>query len=213
MESWAKRTSRRLSQNIERRNLHYTITEYLLDLVQNSIEAGSRTIELNIDERKTTDEATITVTLSDDGKGMDGPTVQRALDPFFTDGEKHPGRSVGLGLPFVRQMVDAVDGTFEITSEPGKGTRIGLSFPADHIDAPPLGEIAEMVSRLCCFDGDYELTVHRRRNDSGYTLRRSELRDALGELETVGSQSLLAEYIGSQEESLEITEGGRVWQR
>jgi len=71
------------------------------------------------------------------------------------------------------------------------------------VDAPPKDGISDSLQRLFCFDGDYELHVVRRRFDSGYILQRSELKDVLGDLETVGSQSLLAEYISSQEESLD----------
>jgi len=184
--------------------LHYTLGEYLLDLVQNSIEADAQLISLEIvEEQSTTGGTTIRVVLQDDGKGMDRDVLARVLDPFYTDGVKHPGRSVGLGLPFLKQMVESVDGTFHIESVPAEGTRLEFSYPGEHVDAPPKDGISDSLQRLFCFDGDYELHVVRRGFDSGYILQRSELKDVLGDLETVGSQSLLAEYISSQEESLD----------
>lgn len=145
---------------------------------------------------------------------MDEETLKRALDPFYTNGVKHPGRSVGLGLPFVRQMVEAIGGTFQIESERGVGTRIAFTVPTDHVDAPPIGDVATVLKQLLCFDGAYEMTVRRRTPNGAYTLVRSELRDALGELDTVGSQSLLEEYIRSQEESTEDNVGeAEAWQR
>ncbi len=173
-------------------------------MVQNSIEAGAAAIDLEITEKRNgTGEVTTHVVLQDNGKGMDEDTLNRALDPFYTDGVKHPGRTVGLGLPFLRQMVESVDGSFSIESAPGKGTRLEFSYPSEHLDAPPSAAMAEILQRLFCFDGEYELNVVRRRMDAGYTLQRSELKDVLGDLDTVGSQALLAEFIGSQEENLE----------
>lgn len=134
---------------------------------------------------------------------MDETTLRRALDPFYTDGVKHPNRSVGLGLPFLRQMIDSIGGDFSIESELGRGTRIVFGFATTHVDAPPVGSIPAVLRHVLCFPGRYELEINRRRGDLGYELRRSELIDALGELDTVGSQTLLEEYIDAQEESIE----------
>jgi len=38
-------------------------------------------------------------------------------------------RRTGLGLPGLRRRVDALRGTFEVVSEPGKGTRIAARLP------------------------------------------------------------------------------------
>jgi len=178
--------------------------------VQNSIEANARTIDLEIDES----DGSVRIVLQDDGCGMDTDTLSRALDPFFTDGVKHPARSVGLGLPFLRQMVESTDGSFDIASTPGVGTRLEFQLPTEHIDAPPVGALSGVLQQLFCFAGEYELNVVRKRGGGSYELQRSALREALGELETAGSQTLLVEYISSQEESLEDNAGeARKWQR
>ncbi|MFP4151917.1 MAG: ATP-binding protein [Alkalispirochaeta sp.] len=179
--------------------MHYTLGEYILDLVQNSVEAAASQITLTVAE---TDDA-IRVTLTDDGRGMDAETLRRALDPFYTDGVKHPGRTVGLGLPFLRQMLESIGGAFEIESTPGEGTTLAFTVPVGHIDAPPTGEITGTVHRALCFSGGYEMTIRRIRGTREYTVRRGELRDALGELDTAGSQELLEDYIRSQEADLE----------
>jgi len=167
--------------------------------VQNSVEASASQITLTLTEA----DGTIAVTLDDNGRGMDGETLRRALDPFYTDGVKHPGRAVGLGLPFLRQMLESIGGAFEITSTPGEGTRLEFSVPVEHIDAPPTGDLAGTFQRVLCFNGAYEMTVSRTRGTREYTIRRGELREALGELDTAGSQELLEDYIRSQEADLE----------
>ena len=64
--------------------------------------------------------------VSDTGCGMDAETRARILDPFFTT--KSPGR--GLGLSEVLGLVRAQGGGIDIESEPGKGTRVAVLFPA-----------------------------------------------------------------------------------
>lgn len=165
--------------------------------MQNSIEAGALVIRVTIHEA----DERLRVTVVDDGAGMDEATRQRALDPFYSDGVKHPTRRVGLGLPFLRQMVETTGGDFELESAPGSGTTVAFSFATAHVDAPPTGGLVEVIQQLLCFEGKYELIVDRRRDGDGYTITRSELTDALGEIASVGSQQLMQHYIRSLEET------------
>jgi CheY-like chemotaxis protein len=50
------------------------------------------------------------------------------MDPFFTT--KEVGKGTGLGLSMVYSTVKAHHGQLEIESEPGKGTRVRMFFPA-----------------------------------------------------------------------------------
>lgn len=137
--------------------------------------------------------------VEDTGAGMDEMTQERALDPFYSDGIKHPDRRVGLGLPFVRQLAEATGGRFGLRSSPGRGTRVEFELPAKHPDIPPFSDPAGCFTALLAMSGEHEMVIERVYARGGYTLRRSELREALGELESVGSQVLLREYIESQE--------------
>jgi len=80
--------------------LHFTLGELLLDLVQNAAAAGSSTVRVTWRER----DGELLLAVEDDGCGMTGELVARATDPFTTDGVKHPGRPVGLGLAFFRPI-------------------------------------------------------------------------------------------------------------
>jgi len=67
------------------------------------------------------------IEVHDTGVGMDEETRRRCVEPFFTTkGE----RGTGLGLASVYGMVERHSGTFEIRSEPARGTTIRLVFPA-----------------------------------------------------------------------------------
>lgn len=66
--------------------------------------------------------------VEDTGTGMPREVLERAMDPFFTT--KPPDRGTGLGLSIVYSTVNAHQGTMDLESEPGQGTRVTLRFPA-----------------------------------------------------------------------------------
>ena len=86
--------------------MHATLADVIADTAQNSIEAGAKHVTLTLVE----DGATIAVTITDDGKGMDEATQARAFNPFYTEAGKHDKRKVGLGLPILKQLCEATDG-------------------------------------------------------------------------------------------------------
>ena len=86
--------------------MHFAVCDFLLDLVQNSVEAGAGTITVSVDD----DGEWISASVADDGKGMDEVELERAKDPFYTDGKKHSRRKVGLGIPFLLHAVEQAGG-------------------------------------------------------------------------------------------------------
>lgn len=177
--------------------MHFAIRDFLLDLVQNSVEAGARNVRLDIEEAG----GWISAAVEDDGKGMDEAELERAKDPFGTDGKKHPNRKVGLGIPFLIQAAEQAGGDWSIESAKGRGTRVSFRFPEGGLDTPPMGDLPGLFLSVMCFDGDYELTIWRRDAARGleYELRRSELIEAAGDLSDAGSLSAIREFLASQE--------------
>lgn len=73
------------------------------------------------------DDQWVTITVVDDGVGMDAVTKAQATDAFFTT--KAEGRGTGQGLSLVREVLDEHGGALTITSAPGEGTTVSLQFP------------------------------------------------------------------------------------
>lgn len=180
--------------------MHYSVSDCLLDLVQNSIEAKATTITLQI--REHVDNPSLRCTLTDNGVGMTEEVLEQAKDPFYTDGEKHKSRKVGLGIPFLLQMVAAVDGDWHITSKPGEGTEVSFSLPMNHFDAPPMGSVVSLLVAAFTYGGEFELSVHRSLGVKSYDMSRQELLAALGDFETVDSLQLLTQFIEAAEAEL-----------
>jgi len=116
---------------------------HLLDIMENSIAASASRIELTIAEDTLGD--LLSLEIRDNGKGMDAEAQSKALDPFYTT---RTTRRVGLGLPLLAQAARQSGGTFELISEPGKGTTVKVAFQLSHPDMKPLGDIAETLRTI-----------------------------------------------------------------
>ncbi|WP_103679323.1 ATP-binding protein [Alkalispirochaeta sphaeroplastigenens] len=192
--------------------MHWSLAHMILDLAQNSIEAGSSLVELSVAARG----SIWHVEIRDNGCGMDDAQKASALDPFYTEPGKHPGRRVGLGLPFLLQTVEQADGGYSLHSEKGRGTRLSFFLDSAHVDSPPLGDLAELFVDLMCYQGDYELIIQRScapaasaegegqgdQEIRSYELSRSELEETLGEIALVENRLLARELLLDWEASL-----------
>ncbi len=69
----------------------------------------------------------VRIWVSDTGVGMDGETLQRAIDPFFST--KELGKGTGLGLSMVHGLAVQQQGALRLTSAPGQGTCAELYLP------------------------------------------------------------------------------------
>lgn len=178
--------------------MHPTHCDTLLDIVQNAFESGATEVRLDLARRGSRLEAEV----RDNGGGMDAETLEKALDPFWTDGAKHPGRKVGLGLPFLKQAAEQCGGEFAIESAPGRGTTVRFAFDRTHVDAPPMGDVAGTLAALMAWPGERELAVRREEDGRAYEVRRTELAAALGGLQAAGALALMKEFILSNEREI-----------
>ena len=67
------------------------------------------------------------VSISDDGAGFSPAPQLNAIEPFQTGATAKVGH--GLGLSIIQEIMTAHAGTLTITSTPGRGTTVCLSFP------------------------------------------------------------------------------------
>lgn len=108
------------------------IIENLVENAIDSIGPGPGHVELTT---SVTGEAIgqrqIRIEVSDDGSGISAEQRARIFDDFYTS--KTGG--TGLGLSIVRRLVMDLNGSIEVESEPGVGSRFVIEVPVD--DGPP----------------------------------------------------------------------------
>jgi len=150
---------------------------HILDLVQNSIEAGATHVILEIVEDRHAD--TLTIRVTDNGRGMDEEARRRAVDPFVTT---RTTRRVGLGLPLIDMSTKRCDGYLKIESEPGKGTVVEAVYRHSHLDRPPLGNIVETIKSLVIANPQLNFKYHHVVDGREFSLATAEIIEILGDM-------------------------------
>lgn len=108
--------------------------EIILNVVSNSIKYTNPhgKITVSIDELDSEDEknANYKVVVEDNGIGMSQDYLPHIFEEFSREHTSTETRvaGTGLGLPIVKSLVDRMDGTIEVESEEGKGTRFIMKF-------------------------------------------------------------------------------------
>lgn len=69
----------------------------------------------------------VEIEVTDNGCGMSADVVQHVFEPFYTT--RPPGQGVGLGLSLSYEIIKRHRGQIDVTSEPGKGTRVVVHLP------------------------------------------------------------------------------------
>lgn len=100
-----------------------TLVGTLLNLIENSIQAGGREARLKV--HLYSRGQALRLCISDNGPGIDPTTLARLGEPFFTT--KTTG--TGLGLAVVKAVARAHQGDVQLRSRPGRGTCAILTLP------------------------------------------------------------------------------------
>lgn len=148
------------------------ISLHILDLAQNSINADSHLIEINIEILKDI----MHISIKDDGKGMSREHLLEASDPFFTTRKT---RKVGLGIAFFKQASELSGGSFNISSKKNVGTEINATFELNHIDCLPIGNISSTIHLLIVSNDNIDFLYTYSFNNKSFKLDTREVRRLL----------------------------------
>jgi PAS domain S-box-containing protein len=101
----------------------------------------------------------LSLTVSDNGHGMNSEVRERIFEPFFTT--KAPGEGTGLGLAVVHGLVKGCKGAISVYSEVGKGTSVRVLLPflkrGEELPAEAAKEAPRGKGRLLLVDDEEAL--------------------------------------------------------
>ncbi|KOS69675.1 histidine kinase [Lysinibacillus contaminans] len=105
------------------------LKQVVMNLIKNAIESmyngGTVLVEMRVNSG-----SLLELSITDEGSGMTSDTIENLFQPFYTT--KTTG--TGLGLPFVKKVIEEHDGEIVIESELKKGTRFSLHLPIHTFD-------------------------------------------------------------------------------
>lgn len=179
---------------------------HILDLIQNSISANAKFIEIEVVEDDERD--FISICIKDDGNGMDEEELKMAVDPFFTT---KGNKKVGLGIPLLKQSALHCDGDFWLKSKKKEGTMIFAKFRKSHIDTPPLGDMVSTIVSLIPLCDRVDIKFKYIKNKREFVFDSREIKRELEGLPFTNLEVLkfIKNYVKENLREIEKTKGGK----
>jgi signal transduction histidine kinase/DNA-binding response OmpR family regulator len=154
------------------------LRQVLLNLLGNALKFTERGRILLRVSTLPSESAQIRFSIQDTGVGMSADDLPRLFQPFVqADSTARQHAGTGLGLAISRRLVEAMDGSIQVESRPGEGTRFDIDLPIRAAAVPaPLassGSAASLDRRLCHSilivddTADHRVLLHRLLSSAG----------------------------------------------
>jgi len=107
--------------------IHFT--NVINNLLDNALKYSKEVLEINIGTEQTMQG--IIISVEDNGIGMSQEALSKIFDKFYrvTKGNIHNVKGFGLGLSYVKAIVEAHGGRIHVKSEPNVGSRFDIFIP------------------------------------------------------------------------------------
>ena len=112
---------------VEADELH--LTNILTNLIDNANKYSPDVPHISVATRS--DETHVYISVGDKGRGMNKEQQTKIFDPFYRvpTGNVHDVKGFGLGLSYVKKMIEAHGGTIQVESKPNEGSTFTIQLP------------------------------------------------------------------------------------
>ncbi|CDD03611.1 signal transduction histidine kinase [Ruminococcus sp. CAG:382] len=151
------------------------LRQIMMNIITNAIKYSNKggTVNISVFEApdpENKDRAEIRFICEDHGIGMSREFQEKMFEPFSREGQAANGRfdGVGLGLAIVKKLVDGQNGTIDVQSEKGKGTRFEITLlykyssgelTEQKAETPPPAESLEGLNILVAEDNELSMEI------------------------------------------------------
>jgi len=127
--SWELKCAESLEFSLDAERIRNTLEEMLANSLA-MVPPGSR-LELSVVAQRETrgSQQWLRLTLRDNGPGVPAEKRERIFEPFYSD-RPYGKRSTGLGLNFVRRVVEAHNGRVWVTADSSRGAEFIIEIPS-----------------------------------------------------------------------------------
>ena len=121
-----------LNPDIEVDEMHFT--NVIFNLMDNAVKYKRDDVDLHLEVSTWNSANNLCVQISDNGLGIRKEDLKRIFDKFYRvhTGNTHNVKGFGLGLAYVKAMIEQHKGTIKASSEYGKGTVFTITIPQNN---------------------------------------------------------------------------------
>lgn len=178
------------------------IALHIMDIIENGLDAGASLITLST--TKDGKEKVLRISIKDNGRGIPDSMLEQITDPFVTT---RTTRRVGLGLSLFKESAKRCDGEFDISSNQGEGTMVRASFRTDHIDTPPLGDMAGSLTSLIMTHPEVDFVYTHEADGNKFEMDTRQIKKELDDV-PICHPEVMTHIARSIRESLEELKAG-----
>jgi hypothetical protein len=173
-----------------------------MDIIENGLDAEASLITLSIAEDSK--EKVLRISIEDNGRGIPDNMLEQITDPFVTT---RTTRRVGLGLSLFKESAKRCDGEFSIRSKQGEGTVVHASFRMDHIDTPPLGDMAGSLTSLIMTHPEIDFVYTHEADGNEFEMDTRQIKKELDDV-PIYHPEVMAHVANTIREALEGLKAG-----
>ena len=109
--------------------MHFT--NVIFNLMDNAVKYKREGVDLHLKVSTWNQNDNLCISVQDNGIGIQKDDLKRIFDKFYRvhTGNRHNVKGFGLGLAYVKKMVELHHGTIRVNSELGQGTKFVISIP------------------------------------------------------------------------------------